>query len=154
MVKRIWFVKLLSFFLALVLGSWPLPPLIGLWRPDWVMLVLIYWALHPLGQSLSFTFVLGLLLDVQTGTPMGVHTLSLCIVVWAAAQYGRRTRVFSLWQTSTLVAVLAVIFRGVNWLVLNIVSYSDHDVLYVLPVLSSALAWPMLVVLMRRYGGR
>ncbi len=154
MIKRIWIVKLLSFFLALVLGAWPLPPIIGIWRPDWLLLVLIYWTLHPLGQSMTLTFLLGLLLDVQTGTPMGVHTLSLGIVVWAAAQYGRRARVFSLWQTSTLVAILAVIFRGVNWLVLNTVSVTDHDIFYVLPVFSSALAWPMLVVLMRRYGGR
>ncbi len=154
LLKVSWMVKPLSLFAAMVMSVWPLPPLISLWRPDWVVLFLLFWAIHDRSMRLWAVWLLGVVVDVQTGDPLGMHCLSLTVVVWGGVQVAARVRVFSLWQTSILVAMLDAIYRLLNWVVLQALVAASHDWSFFWPVLTSALVWPVLLMLMRYEGVR
>ncbi|NIP18450.1 MAG: rod shape-determining protein MreD, partial [Xanthomonadales bacterium] len=63
---------------AILLTLLPLPKLLDPIWPYWVALVLVYWSLESTGGiSLGFAFLAGLVLDVLTGSLMGMHALSL-----------------------------------------------------------------------------
>ncbi len=143
-----------SFFVALVLALWPLPDLLALWRPDWVALVLLYWALAPgrgLGPVLPWS--IGVLVDVQTGMRLGLHALGFCLIVAMAEVMHRRLKVFSLWQTGMAVAILLMVLRLVVWLGSSLGTHAGAHAIDVLPVFSGALVWPLVVVLLRRAEG-
>ncbi len=62
----------LSLMFSLVLAVVPLPAMVKLFRPDWPLLVLFYWALAlPFRVSIGTAFVVGFLLDVLVGTVLG-----------------------------------------------------------------------------------
>ncbi len=143
-----------SLFIAMVLALWPLPDLLALWRPDWVALVLLYWALAPgrgLGPVLPWS--IGVLVDVQTGVHLGLHALAFCLIVALAEVMHRRLKVFSLWQTGMAVAVLLTVLRLVLCVGVAIGAHAGLPHLDLFPVLSGALVWPLVVVLLRRAQG-
>jgi len=98
----------LSLLLAFVLTLLPLPATFDLMRPYWVALVVMYWHLETArlrypGQS----FVLGLVLDLLTGTLLGRHALSLVILNFLLDRFRARIRFFPAWQRGfTLIALL------------------------------------------------
>lgn len=142
----------ISLFVALLLAAVPLPQILAYWRPEWAVLLLVFWILNePLMAGIGTGFVYGLLLDVLQGTPLGLHPLSLSVVAWLAGLVARRTRVFSLWQTGGLVLVLVAVSLALNLLVLSVVGHTPQSWLYWLPALTSAIVWPMVVLSLRRF---
>ena len=74
---RLWMV-LITVAIAVVLTLFPLPDYLESLRPYWVALVLIYWCLESQELlSLGLAFVIGLALDLLTGSLLGQHALSL-----------------------------------------------------------------------------
>ncbi|MDF2445066.1 MAG: rod shape-determining protein MreD [Moraxellaceae bacterium] len=142
----------LSFFLAFVLAVLPLPQALAYWRPEFVTMVLIFWAMNAPGiMGIWAGFFLGILMDVLFGTPFGVHALVLALVAWMVRLSWRWVTVFSLWQTSGL--VLAVVFASLiaKRILLGIVATPPASMLYWLPALGSALLWPTVMMALRRY---
>lgn len=145
----------LTFFLAILLSVLPLPQSLGYWRPEFVTIVLIFWALNrPDIVGVWTGFLLGLLLDVLFNTPFGVHTLVLSVIAWLARLSYRWVTVFSVWQTGGL--VFALVFAGLllKRILLGIVATGPNSLLYWLPALTSALVWPTIMLSLRRYTQR
>jgi len=84
---------------AVVLTLLPLPPLLDMMRPYWVALVIIYWCLEtqdliPLGMA----FTIGITLDLLSASLLGLHALSLVIIVYLVTRFRARLRFFPPWQ--------------------------------------------------------
>lgn len=146
---------LVSFFVALLLAALPLPQILSYWRPEWAVMVLVFWVLNVPGLAgIGTGFLYGLLVDVLQGTPFGMHSLSLCVVAWAAGLVVRRVSVFSLWQTGGLVLGLVALYLGCNLAILSFLGRAPESLWYWLPALTSALVWPTVMLSLRRYGRR
>jgi rod shape-determining protein MreD len=64
-----------------------------------VALVLIYWCLETQGLiTLGIAFSIGLLLDLLTGSLLGLHALSLVILVYLVTRFRARLRFYPTWQ--------------------------------------------------------
>jgi rod shape-determining protein MreD len=80
---------LFTLLLALMLnllpwGSWH-------WVPDWLALVLTFWACRePRLIGFGIALVLGLFMDVHNGTVIGEHALSYILLAYAAVMLSRR----------------------------------------------------------------
>ena len=67
-----------SIIVALMLAIAPLPAWAEPFRPDWVALTLIYWAMMmPRTWSVGTAWIIGIVIDVAQGTILGQHALAL-----------------------------------------------------------------------------
>ena len=77
--KIIFFTLLIALFLMVM----PLPEWIRPFRPEWVTLVVIYWCLAlPSRVNIGIAWIMGLIVDVLTGTLLGQHALAMAIVAF------------------------------------------------------------------------
>ena len=100
-------VIIVTLIVAIVLTLVSLPPALDALRPYWVALVLIYWCLDTQGLvTLGIAFSIGLLLDLLTGSLLGLHALSLVILVYLVTRFRARLRFFPTWQQALSVFAL------------------------------------------------
>lgn len=150
----VWF----SFLLALCLQVMPLADGWQVYRPEWIGLMLIYWCMRTPGRVGVFHgFVLGILMDLIEGTPLGQHAVILSLLAFLCALVYPRFRTYSLVQQSVLVLVLLGIVQLIEqWLRTLTGDFSIH-LSFLIPSMISALLWPwlatMLSALERRLAG-
>lgn len=140
----------LSFAIALLLTIMPLPDWARPFRPQWVTLTLIYWCLalpHRVGVITGF--ILGILLDVSTGTLLGQHALGLSLVAFFTIQIHQRVRVFPLWQQALVVLVLLIVEHLLSLWVLGAIGRRPPGLSYWLIPVIGALLWPWIYILLR-----
>jgi len=139
-----------TLILALMLHMWPLPDWLAYARPEWMTLVLIYWALAmPEQIGVTVAWVAGLLLDVTQGAILGQHAIGLVIVVYVIQLQYQRIRVFSLAQQALVVFILLMIKALLVLWVSGMVGQAPDLGLYFLPSLIGAIIWPWLFLLLR-----
>ena len=143
-------VILLTFCIALMLMVLPLPEWARPYRPQWVTLTLIYWTLAaPQRVGVGVGFLLGIALDVLSGTLLGQHALGLSLVAYATVKLHQRIRVFPLWQQSLVVLLLLVSDHLVTLWVMGATQDQPPGLSYwAIPPLS-ALLWPWVFILLR-----
>jgi rod shape-determining protein MreD len=73
---------LITLLVAFMLMITPLPAAAEPFRPDWIALVLVFWAMTvPRSYSVGIAWLVGIVLDVAQGTLLGQHALALCVIV-------------------------------------------------------------------------
>ena len=139
-----------TLIVALMLHMWPLPDWLDYARPEWAVLVLMYWALAmPEQIGVTVAFVVGLLLDVTQGAILGQHAVGLVLVVFVINTQYQRIRVFSLAQQALVVLLLLIIKSVLVLWVSGIVGQAPDIGLYFLPALTGAIIWPWLFIMLR-----
>lgn len=136
---------------AMLLALAPLPDLlVPLW-PYWVGLVLIYWALEVTDMvSLGMAFVIGILLDVLTGSLMGMHALSLVVMIYLVQRFRPRLRFFPPWQQSLSVLALLVNDRIILLWISSLLGEPIPTWHYWLSPIVGMVIWPWLFLLLDR----
>jgi rod shape-determining protein MreD len=140
---------LLSSLVALALAVLPLPALLASLRPDFLVVVVLYWSIEsPRAGGLSLAFFAGLALDVLNGVVLGQHALALTLISAWATHLRLRIRVFSmLTQCLTIFALLT----GYQFVLFWIDGATGNPVTtfsrWLAPVIG-ALLWPMLFALL------
>jgi len=133
-----------SFLVALVLSVYPLPMGMRWWRPEFVLVVAIYWIFFmPLTVSFTFLCVLGLFQDLLEGVPFGQHSLGLVIVAYVCILSYQRVRNFSIWRQSGWIFVLVGVAQLTDNWVQGMAGRPLSGIQFLYPALTSALLWPM-----------
>lgn len=141
----------LSLIVALVLQIMPMPAVVDLYRPDWVMLVLSYWVLAlPNRVNVGVAFVTGLVLDILLGTSLGIHSFALCLCIYVLAANYQRLRNYSVWQQSIIIGVLNALYNMVVFWLQHLLTDIYFLLDYMWPVASSIVMWPWLFWLLRK----
>ncbi len=137
---------LISLVAALALAIVPLPAVVAPYRPDWVPLVLIFWALMaPERVGLLTAFAMGLALDTLSGALLGQHALAMITVVYLSVRFHLRIRAFPIWQLSMTVFLLLAIYEFVLFWIDGVAGRSVPINERWAPVVSGALVWPLLL---------
>ena len=142
---------LITFLLAMVLAIIPMPDWARYMRPEWAVLVLIYWCLAlPTRVNVLSGWTVGLCLDVLYGSLLGQHAMALAIVAWAVTKMHQQIRVYPLWQQALVVFMFVALNQLMVVWVKGIIGQSpDSPWLYWLPSVTSAILWPWLFIMMR-----
>lgn len=135
---------------AFMLAIMPLPDWAVEFRPDWVTLVLIYWAMAvPSRIGVTVAWLAGLLLDVSYGTLMGQHAIGMVIVIYFIHIQHQRLRVASLLQQSIVIFFLLLIKQLLILWVDGMVGRAPDSWLFFMPAVTSTLLWPWTYLILR-----
>ena len=141
---------LVSFLLAMILTSLPLPESAIIYRPDWLVLVLIYWCMAMPDRIGIFTgWLLGLVLDVMYGSLLGQNAMAFSIIAYLVNILHLRVRMFPLWQQSVMVFLLVILHLAISAWIRGIAGQFFVTWTYWVPALSSALVWPFIFIVLR-----
>jgi rod shape-determining protein MreD len=143
-----------SFIAAMVLGVFSLPDHVpdevGFLRPEWVVLVLIYWVIalpHRVGVVVAWA--LGIMMDVLLGDLLGQHAIAYIIVAYIAQSLYQRLRMFAVWQQSLIVFAIVGLNQLINFWIESTAGMTEWSMWYLLPSIVSALVWPWIFLILR-----
>lgn len=141
----LWSVVGLSIAIALLLAIFPLPLDWQWWRPEFVLLVVIYWVITiNTNISLLGLCLLGLFQDVLESVPLGQHGLSVILIAYLCLLSYQRVRKFSLIKQCAWVFVLVGVAQlSDNW-VQGMAGHELSGLNFLKPALASALAWSFI----------
>ncbi len=143
-------IVILTFAVAMLMDVIPLPHIIDVFTPDWIVLVLIYWVMAMPNRIGVFSgWLLGLFVDVLTGTLFGINALSLALVAFLIQVLYHRLRIFPRWKQAINVAVIVGIHRLLVLNLSGLVEPFSYEFSYWLPLISAAAFWPWVFILLR-----
>ena len=135
---------------AFMLAIMPLPGWAVEFRPEWVTLVLIYWAMAaPSRIGVTTAWIAGLLLDVSYGTLMGQHAVGLVIVIYVIHMQHQRLRVASLLQQAIVIFFLILFKQLLTLWVDGMLGRAPDSWLYFMPTITSTFLWPWTYLILR-----
>ena len=145
---------LFSILIALVLTLLPLPSNIEPYRPEWLLLFLIFWVVRkPETYGLGIVWILGLVLDVIRGALLGQHALGFIISCYLCQQFHQRAHLFSMPQQCILIPLTLLPHFILSYLVYGILDQAPNGWHYWLPIVSSTLIWPLISILLGGWRG-
>jgi rod shape-determining protein MreD len=131
--------------MALMLAIVPMPDWATPYRPDWVVLTLIYWSMSmPRTYSVGTAWIVGIVLDVAHGTLLGQHALALVFITYLTARFHLQLRVFPMSQMTATVGALLVIYQFILFWINGVAGTYADAVVYWGPVVSGTLLWPVV----------
>jgi rod shape-determining protein MreD len=143
---------ILSIVAAMLLTILPLPPMLNAAQPYWVALVLVYWCLETRDIiTLGSAFLVGLVLDLLTGSLLGMHALSLVILVYLVTRFRARLRFFPPWQQALSVLALLLNDRIILLWIVSLRGDSWPSLGFWLAPVIGTIFWPWVFLLLDRY---
>jgi rod shape-determining protein MreD len=141
----------LSALLALLLSALPLPHVLDLVRPDFLLLVVIWFALMmPRAGGLFFAWTAGLALDALRGIVLGEHALAFVAIAYVVHRFHLRVRMFPLTHQSLVVMTLLAVYQFLLFWIDGVTGHPVTDWARWLPVVTGTLLWPLLTGLLGR----
>jgi len=141
--------------IALILAVLPLPRWMDIARPYLLLLLVIYWSLSaPRIAGLMFAWLCGLAIDLLKGTTLGQHALAFLLVSFLTHKFQLRIRIFPLSQQTLTVLLMLLAYEGLVWYTDGVLGYPVTTWARWIPVLTSALLWPVVVGILDTWNRR
>lgn len=142
-------------FIALLLHAIPLPHLIDLIRPDFLLLIVIWFALMmPRIGGLGFAWLSGLILDAVHGVVLGENALTFVVIAYIVQHLHLRMRMYPLLHQTMAVMSLLGIYQFLMFWIDGVTGHPMTLWVRWLPILTGAICWPLLSGLLGRYSAR
>jgi len=151
--------KLKSIYLSLILAFFCLLlPWSGValkLRPDFMLLVLIFWLIRaPNLCNVGTAWFVGLFVDLATGGTFGQFALAYTITAFFAVIYQRRLVLFNSAQQVFYVFLLLIISQAILFILKIFAGAQALGWSYFLPSITGILLWQMAVIFGLNTGGR
>ena len=135
---------IVTLIIALAFMMVPLPDWGKSFRPDWVTLALIYWAMIlPRTWSVGSAWIVGIVMDVALGTLLGQHAVALCVVVFVTVRLHLLMRVFPILQLTATVFSLLALYQFMLFWINGVAGVTAPSVNYWGPVITGTIIWPI-----------
>ena len=140
-----------SFMAATVLTIIPVPVWAEPFRPEWILLLIIYWSITtPHWISLGSAWGIGLIVDVLRGALLAQHALGFALTAYISIRFHQRVRIYPLHQQALFIAMILLPHISVSLWVYGVLGQAPESWTYWSPALTSAAAWPFIFIFMRR----
>ncbi len=148
--QGIW-VIVASFLIASFMLVMPLPDWLEYYRPEWMAIVVIYWAIaFPHRIGLVSAWVLGFFVDVLEGSLLGLNGLVLALVTYLALSLYQRLRMFTMLQQASTIFILVGFHQLVSFWVLTVSNQNTSpNLMFLVSAVTSAIVWPLVFYLLR-----
>lgn len=140
-----------SFIVAFILSMLPLPQLLQSIRPEFILIVLIYWCIAlPNRIGVGIGWITGLFFDVSSDAILGQHALTFAILAYLAILLHQRIRVFPVWQQALTVLVFMMLQSTISLWIKGMLGEAPSFSIFILPSISTALFWPIGYFILRQ----
>ena len=138
----------ISLLIALICQLFPWVGQGIIFRPDFMLVVMLYWLMRaPNFCNIGTAWVVGILVDLATGSLLGQHALSFTLTAFIGLGYQRRLVLFNPWQLVGYIFGL-LMFERVLMLFLKLFEGNDNPGwAYFVPVLSGLLLWQLMILI-------
>lgn len=141
-----------SCLIAAILTLLPLPRTAAAMMPQWLLLVVLYWVFFSSEMfGVFFSFSLGLLADCLTGTVLGMHGLIFTLLTYVAIKARLSLQRFPIGQQIIVVGLFSFLNLLCQHVIMTIVDHALPIHVVWVSVLTSALAWPVISLVLRRF---
>ena len=142
---------LISFIAAFILSMLPLPQVLQTVRPEFVLIVLIYWCIAlPNRVGVGIGWIAGLVFDVSTDALLGQHALTFALVAYLSIKLHQRIRIFPVWQQALTIFIFMMLQGTITLWINGMLGDAPSISVFMLPAISTALFWPVAYLLMRQ----
>jgi len=139
----------ISAFIALVLTVVQLPGWLFYFWPDWIAIVVAYWALMTPKRVGPFVgFIIGTLLEVLFVRKFGVLGFGLATLAFIVNSTSQQLRALSIWQQMISIGVFISFFKLLTGWLSGLVSGFTITPEYWYSLLGSVLIWPFAYILL------
>lgn len=150
-LKTLYFSVLLAFMSLLL--PWSQAALVL--RPDFMLLVLIFWLIRaPNLCNVGTAWMLGLLVDLAAGMVFGQYALAYTVTAFFAVTYQRRLVLFTGMQQLLYVFSLLLVSQLMLLMIQTFAGWQFTGWFYFFPSLSGVLLWWVAMGLGLNTGGR
>lgn len=140
---------MLSVVLGLTLTILPLPRWLDIARPDFLVIVVLYWSIMvPRAGGIALAFACGIALDAFHGVILGQHALALSLATYVAIKLHLRIRIFPVWHQALTIFWLLVLYQFVVFWIDGATGHPITDYSRWLPALTGAALWPVFAGLL------
>ena len=139
---------LLTILLSLFVSLITLP--LGYYSPEWILLVLIYWAIAiPSINKLFLAFLLGFLTDIVLGQVLGISSLFYVILIYIVLRLYNSLRYMTIAQQSFVIFFLIIIKQHLLiWSYIIIGKTIEYQAILIGSFMN-ALLWPLIFFALR-----
>jgi len=147
---RLFWSVLASVFVALILMLVQLPQDVFYFWPDWIALLVIFWALSEPDQFGPWVaFIIGTLLEVLFVRKFGVLGLGLATLAFIVNSANQQLRILSLWQKTMLIGVFVGLFKVLTGWLYGLVADFTITTDYWYSIIGGMLVWPFVYILLQ-----
>ena len=140
---------IVTLVIALMLTMMPMPDAISAFRPDWIALITIFWAMSvPRSYNVGVAWFAGIVVDVTQGTLLGQHALALCAIAYITVKFHLLMRVFPLLQLSATIFAILALYQFLLFWINGVAGVYAPSVSYWGPVIIGTLIWPLSYALL------
>ncbi|WP_130471723.1 rod shape-determining protein MreD [Candidatus Magnetaquicoccus inordinatus] len=102
-------------------------------RPDLLLIALSYWRLYrPDLCTIPLVFAIGLLVDLLSGSQLGLNAFTKLILLLLIGRFGRRLRALSFLHVLFGILFLSLLDASLQWLIMSLIKGYEAN-------------WPMLL---------
>jgi rod shape-determining protein MreD len=150
-VKNNGWIIIATILLGVMLTIMPMPLVFEGFRPDWALLIIIYWSLAlPHRANIGIAWVTGFLLDVLLGSVLGINAAVFAVIVYISAVNYQKIRNFSLWQQALITGVLVALYHLLWFWLQHFLTDITFNISYLYPAFTAILVWPWAFLLLRK----
>ena len=148
-------VIIITFLLAFILMVLPMPSWSAWLRPNWLLLVLIFWGIAlPQRVGILVAWMMGLVLDILLGSMLGEHALSFVCVQYLVVHFRPQLKQYGVIQLMLSVLFLLYLDHLILYAIQGIIHQYPVRLTYWLQPLISVLLWPWLDILLKFFRWR
>lgn len=138
----------LALILACALTILPLPQWATHFKPQWVLMLLLYlqFFLTSYCHPILILFV-GFMLDALLVTVLGEHAFALLLVVWIASRWSRRFHFYYLGQQILVIGFLCFIYQLLLFSIESFFGYAGSLMSIAQSSLACMFLWPWIKLL-------
>ena len=137
-----------TLFTAFMLEHLPMPDILSWLQPAWVVLAVTILLLRaPQYFGLWLAIPLGLMLDAEQGSFLGLNVLTLTIHIYLLQVLFKRVSMFNFAQQMAVVFLLVALQQIISFWALSALTDTTRPIDIWRPALTSALMWPWVYAL-------
>jgi rod shape-determining protein MreD len=142
---------ILTSVVALALSALPLPYWLAVFRPQFLVLVVLYWSITaPRAGGLMLGLLAGLALDVFQGSVLGEHALALSLITYIAVREHLRIRSKPLLQQALMLPAALVLYEFVAFAIDGWTGHPMTNPLRWVHAATGAISWPLVSLVLTR----